>query len=632
MKKISTIIFVFFTVLGLNAQVYFSEDFETGSQLTLDDEWYLGPADGIKSDLFDPSGNTSNFIAINDDLNENTSDPVNESRAYFGPVDLTMATQPFLNFDAFFLNGDYENNDETFKLLASFEGTFYFELFDIPASDWDRYEQRLDVFVGREMWFAFEYDDGDFWNLGAAVDNIDVSDYTIQNDVKMVSTSASCDYVKLDQEVFFTAKIQNRGLLNLNSFDLSWTDGVNSGSETIEGIDIIFREEYELDINAPASFTVGGPSNVTFTVSNPNGVQDENVDNSELVYVINAVAAEPRQAIVVEEATGTWCTWCPRGAVWLDKMQDCIGENFIPIAVHNNDPMELAAYDAGVTSFDGFEGFPSVLTDRKRVIDASELELPTVSKVTSEPDAIIGVTADWDDASRTLNVTGYADMKVPTALGYRWVGVLTEDGVTGTSIGYAQVNAYAGGLNGPMGGYEFLPDPVPAADMVYDHVGRALLANYAGATDAGLDNLPAGGQAFYDFESYTIPEEYNVENMHIIVMLLNQFGQIINATSTGLVEASVTGIQSAEFNHDLAKIYPNPASDLTNIRLDLEQASDVTLTVFNSMGQTMARKDYGSLSGDMILPFNTADLNAGNYFLHITVDEKLITKTLQVVK
>ena len=631
MKKIFTLLVMFSAILGLNAQSFFSEDFEAGNQLTMDAEWYQGPAAGWASQYFDPGANTTNFIGINDDALGDAAPPIPGSRASFGPIDLSMATNPILSFDAFFVNGDF-GGDETFKVYFSYEGTNYFELLDVAASAWETQAVRLDLFSGGDIWLAFEYNDGGVWNYGACVDNISVEDYTIQNDVRMVSGTSSCGAAAVGTEVFFSGQIQSMGLTNLNSFDINWTDGVNSGTETIEGIDVVFRDFYNFDLNSSVILSEVGTNNMTFTLSNPNGMEDEVADNNEASIELTGVPTMDRQAIVVEEATGTWCTWCPRGAVWLDRMASCFGESFVGVAVHNQDPMVLAEYDSGLTSTVGFQGFPSVLTDRTTLMDPSEIEAPTIAKVTTSPDAIIGIAADWDDATRTLNVTGYADMNIPTTTGFRWVGVLTEDGVTGTDSGYDQINAYSGGGNGPMGGYEFLPNPVPAAQMVYDHVGRALLAGYAGMADPGLENLEVGGQAFFDFNSYVVPAEYNVENMHIIVMLIAPNGQIINASTTGLVEATVTGIESAEFDHDLARVYPNPANDLTNIRLDLAQPSDVTLTVFNTMGQTMVRKDYGSLSGDMILPFNTTELNAGNYFLHITVDDKLITKTLQVVK
>ena len=46
--------------------------------------------------------------------------------------------------------------------------------------------------------------------------------------------------------------------------------------------------------------------------------------------------------------------------------------------------------------------------------------------------------------------------------------------------GYNQSNAYAGGGNGVMGGFETLPSSVPAAQMVYDHVARVIAPSFTG--------------------------------------------------------------------------------------------------------------------------------------------------------
>jgi len=64
-----------------------------------------------------------------------------------------------------------------------------------------------------------------------------------------------------------------------------------------------------------------------------------------------------------------------------------------------------------------------------------------------------------------------------------------------------------------MGGYETLPNPVPAADMVYEFVSRALLGGYNGISVKDVD-IPEGGDKTFYF-SYTVPEDYNVEQMQV---------------------------------------------------------------------------------------------------------------------
>ena len=44
----------------------------------------------------------------------------------------------------------------------------------------------------------------------------------------------------------------------------------------------------------------------------------------------------------MEEYTGTWCGWCPRGAVGMAKMQEKYGEKFVGMVYHTDaskDPM-----------------------------------------------------------------------------------------------------------------------------------------------------------------------------------------------------------------------------------------------------------------------------------------------------
>ena len=88
--------------------------------------------------------------------------------------------------------------------------------------------------------------------------------------------------------------------------------------------------------------------------------------------------------------------------------------------------------------------------------------------------------------------------------------ILTEDGVTGTSSDYAQANAYANNANGPMGGYENLPNPVPASQMVYDHVGRAIPTGYDGVAGSIPANVVSNEVNVYNVE-YAVPAAYVAE-------------------------------------------------------------------------------------------------------------------------
>ncbi len=164
--------------------------------------------------------------------------------------------------------------------------------------------------------------------------------------------------------------------------------------------------------------------------------------------------------------------------VGLNKVNTDYPNYQISIAVHNNDPMLVSAYDGGAA----FSGFPGMNVDRElKGVDpgpsgingfvTSRKNIPTPVKLSGDY-SISGTQL-------TANVNGQFFINNPNT-NFKLAVVVTEDGVKGTAAGYAQKNYYAGAGNGAMGGFENLPETVPAAQMIYDPVGRALLSGYQG--------------------------------------------------------------------------------------------------------------------------------------------------------
>lgn len=48
-----------------------------------------------------------------------------------------------------------------------------------------------------------------------------------------------------------------------------------------------------------------------------------------------AAESYPRR-MVMEEATATWCGWCPQGIVAIDVLKRDFPDNFLAIAIHGN--------------------------------------------------------------------------------------------------------------------------------------------------------------------------------------------------------------------------------------------------------------------------------------------------------
>ncbi len=637
MKKFFTLLMLL-GMLNLGAQTYFSQDFEGGSfpvdmaQTTnaTDGGWKVGNNTALSSSFFPIPANGTNFMAgTNDDAcNCDKSEDILMTPV----IDLTMAVTPYLNYDVFFGGLTYQGSTEIMRILVSVDGgTTWNALTQQPGDATGWVKQNIDVsaYAGMDnVAFAFHYNDGGGWTYGAALDNITVKEPAqIDPDLRTLTMRTGG---LTGQSINISGEIGNNGLTNITSVDVTWNDGSGDNTETIDGLNIAPFTTASFTHSVPHTL-VQGIGNIQVSISNPNGTTDEDETNNALATDVRGITPAPGRGVVIEEGTGTWCGWCPRGTVLMDAMTAYYPDHFIGIAVHNGDPMNIPGYDSSV----GFTGYPTMSNERTEIFSfgtIADIEDRFFQRIQMTPPATLQSAAEYDAATGMLTITSEAVAQQNVSGNYRLAVILTEDGVSGVGNGYAQVNYYSGGGNGPMGGYENLPSPVPASQMVYDHVGRMLIGGFNGVVGSLPTDMVSGERYTWIFDPVSVSPTFNTDNMHVVTLLLNPQGQIINASSQTFDEAVNNAIVGTKevFAHDLAKVFPNPFSDVTNVRLTLTEATNVEMVVFNAMGQLIAEKNYGQLSGDMILPFDGTNLAEGMYYIHIRLDGQLITKKVNL--
>lgn len=428
-------------------------------------------------------------------------------------------------------------------------------------------------------------------------------------------------------------KIKNTGLTKITSIELEWS--INGGTPTTEVYTLNLnnlQESAVLPLSKMITY-VNGTGKIDFVITKVNGSTDEKASNNIRSLSIEGVTPAPNKKIVVEEATGTWCQWCPRGAVYLDSITKLYPDHFIGIAVHNADPMVVAPYDAGMRAFPGFSGYPQVVTNRKTLSDPSAIEPIFYDQIVELTPVLLDLGATYNGNTRVITIEAKADFVEAVTGDHRFNLVVIEDGVKGTTAAYNQSNAYAGGANGVMGGYELLPNPVPASRMVYNHVARAIMDGYEGIQGNLPDDIPANTSYIREY-SYTLPATYNFNNIKLVAMMLDPNGEIINANELSIDEALANGLFTA--TNDPKKeetqliINPNPASDMTLLHVSLTNDSRVTIEILDLMGRVVGKKDYGILSGIVDLPIQTSLLENGNYMVRLIQDNKFQTQKLIV--
>jgi Secretion system C-terminal sorting domain/Outer membrane protein Omp28 len=546
MKNLLTLLFFFFAVMTVQSQtILFEENFDGGIpgdwvQVTdaTDGGWKAGTAAGLSSLSYPIADNgTGQMMGNNEDACN--CDKLSD-RIIMPPVDLSGVSAAVLKFNSYYQALTYQGATESAFVEASTDGGMTWDvLTELPISDtWSN-----DVFVSlasyvgnSQVWVSFHYSDGGGWTYGVAVDEVSIFEPN-GFDIKF-NTFGTSRFQLSGQAVNIIANITNLGSENLTSFDFSWSDGTNTYTETVTGLNVGFGAS--ADITHPTPFNVANP--ITYDISvwgdNPNGEVDSDQSNNNTNGVVSGVTYIPAKKMFAEEATGTWCGWCPRGTEWMDYMSENYPDDFVGVAVHNSDPMVLTAYDNGVGAFPGFQGYPSVILDRTSIIDPSALEVEMAASLAAiAPVAPTITSAVMTVEDMTISLEGNAEFVTQLAdIDYRLNFALTEDHVTGTGADWNQTNYYSTASAN-------VPDPIPGygldwnaaaasvSGVEYNHVGRWLSDGWAGEAGSVASSVVAGDQATKSF-SGDFNADWNPFNMHAIIMVLdNATGQALNTNS-----------------------------------------------------------------------------------------------------
>ena len=451
--------------------------------------------------------------------------------------------------------------------------------------------------------FRFKYDDGGSWATGVAIDDVVVE--ALPAVEVAVSGVNLVRYAALNANSVLSVDVTNLGANTITSLEIDWNDGMSH----IQTINTNIAPGATTSVAHPDAVTYAAAVERTINVSinAANGGPDDDASNNNGQTLHNTLSQATNKAVVIEEGTGTWCGWCPRGAVAMDYMVSTYPNDFIGIAVHNGDPMTVTAYDNGAD----ISGFPGCNVDRVLLdasVSQSAFQQYYNDRVNLGVPANIEATVSGTGSSVTIDASATFYTPVSSA-NFRLGVVIVENGVTGTTSGYAQANYYSGGTTA-MGGYESLPDPVPAAQMVYDHVGRALLGGYSGQAGSVPATITDGTVANYSF-NYTVPSTSTRANMKAVVMLLDlTTGEIVNATEVSIAEAGIDNIDEISL-----EVYPNPASDIVNVSFEAE--GDYTITITDLAGREVATQSLSNLTGSQKIAVPTNDLNSGNYIISV---------------
>lgn len=149
-----------------------------------------------------------------------------------------------------------------------------------------------------------------------------------------------------------------------------------------------------------------------------------------------------------------------------------------------------------------------------------------------------------------------------------------------------------------------------------------LTENFACTRTSTIDGFPIGALMWDDQQNanYLSSQGQEWQKVYDAYLAAGGLSAVQHVPGTPLVYA-------------LSQNYPNPFNPSTRIQFSLPKASNVTLKVFNMLGQEVATLVSGSLSaGDHDVTFNAKNLASGLYFYRLTADQFTSVKKMMLLK
>jgi len=473
----------------------------------------------------------------------------------------------------------------------------------------------LNKYAGRTIHIAWVNET--FGSVGSylSIHGISIESTPLTFDLKMPA------YVSDEYTPIKLAIHNHSGLLT--SFTVKYVIDGQNYSQLFENLHIEENDTYEIELEKEIPLLAG--QQIDYEV----WIVADKLETSKQKASISRLATIYPRKVVFYERVGTWCGWCPRGDVVTKDMKEKYPNSFIAVAVHDDDPMSDIFGNGGFV-YGG--DYPSAYTNLHSFnsIDTDDFESEYEKLVNENVPAKISLLAKFTNSQKKqVKVDVGTEFSINGPIFYETYIIVIENNVRGTEVGYNQANSYSGGKHGEMGGYENLPNPVPASQMVYHDVARAGYSRYGDGW--GYEEFPttvSAGKVYSFSHTFSLPSTVNIaDNIEVIALLVDsKTGDIINADKVSF--QSPTSNERIESEELSAFVYKN-TSDQIITRIETSNEKEVSIIAYNSIGQVVASIAPGTVNGIMEFVIPIKDNRPGIYFISITVgQEKLIKKVL----
>ena len=635
MKKLFTLLAIIgIATLNVNGQAL-SEDFESGTlpagwtieSNATDGGWLFGSDLGSAS--FPIPAHTSYAGTNDDDCNCNKANENLITNAF----DIPGFGISVLSFAYYFVDGDYNGDNETAKVMISTDaGTSWDELIELSGvSEWTLANVVLDNYAGQNVMLSFRYDDGGGWNYGYAIDDISVAgldDYNLTAIAVMVPEI----YTTEDGDFTVSTNFVNNGSEVVTSFTFNYqVDGGDVVSSEITGLSIATFDSDDVSSPVPYVATALGTKSITTWATDVNAQSGEN--SNEVSGNVQFTDQHSMKVGLSETFTSNTCPPCagfnPPYQTQLDALNtNTSGSDYVAIKYQVDWPApgNDVCYNGDIQTridYYGVTGVPNTIVES---IDAN-YNYSYVSET-------------WDDAADNTSLQ-WQDLTA----NHGWVSITTNAIWNDSYHAYVEVeitpNANFDGntqtlhvavINKYYTSTEINPNGTNG-ETDWAYVVRKMLPSGSGTS---LGALTTGESATFNFDyqfeiGNVTAGGYNLVNddISVIAWVQDNDSKLIRNASLADITTNIEEISSiSEF-----KIYPNPTNNVAHIAMNLVEANSVTIEVVDLLGKVVYSEEMGNLpAGRHLLDVDASSIGTGLYMFNIYVGGQKVTERVSISK
>lgn len=633
MKKSLYFLLLSFLPLQLFAQtILFNDDFEKYNQSTLFGwgttftgivPWQAGKLYVLAPCMGGPG--MKNIAAVCEcNMDRDNSDVL----LYTKKINFTNVEGAWVSFDSHFNKLSRNGKTEKASVEVSTDSGHTWTVVDTLTADTaSGYFQRHYVNLGAfdhspEVRVGFRYSDDHGFLQGWVLDNVKVF-IPAKNDIALIDFSPSDSfhsYRELGKGFKHNGRIFNAGKDTIYSYVINYQQaGKTIMRDSITGVAIPQFGYSDFVHKIPDTISQIPATAVTAWAE----LTGDTIHNNDSLYTfVRGAYFMPRKRVAIEEGTGTWNPWSPRGWVYMNQLTKDDGDPCL-VSVHDTDPMEYEAYTDFLYNL-RFNFVPYFLFDRR--ISADPDSFFTVYNKLKTAFGFADLSVHGTFRNDTLFVGAHVTPAIDLTGDLRFAVVLTEDSVTGSVSGYEQKNIYATGWYGAMGGFENKPNPIPANEMYYNFVARTAEPTPEGLK-GGIPTPLLHNQTYHYYFPIVAKPEWNKALLRAVVMLVRYDDSAVLNSNKTMFYLDTKSIS----NDEKPLLYPNPSDNNTQLVYYTLRQEEVHVYITDISGRTLKIISANAVSGKNVMHLTTSELSAGLYIVNIISDSKRQTIKMQVV-